>query len=61
MIPNAELALVGGARTFSPVDQPDQVAGLILQFLRRTRSTDLPASSAAAGPLDAAGARLAGE
>jgi pimeloyl-ACP methyl ester carboxylesterase len=45
IIPNAELALVSGARTFSPVDQPDQLAGLILQFLRRTQPVGSPTAS----------------
>jgi pimeloyl-ACP methyl ester carboxylesterase len=35
MIPNAELTLITGARTFAMVDQPDQLAATILAFLAR--------------------------
>ena len=36
IIPNAELVLIAGARTFSMVDQPDQLATLVLDFLARS-------------------------
>ena len=35
MIPDAELALVTGARTFSMVDQPEQLSALVTDFLAR--------------------------